>query len=222
MGKSDAFGRFANSMKIGYEEWHDGSGYDLEALALLEGDDLRAAEDLLVARNLADWRDVEALDRIGSERAIAELIKGIESADLSVRGEALLRLMVRRALSDEQIDVALVGALRRVSLLNGLTRILGLANSHRSAAVRREVLRTAFDGEADARCHAAGLAHFMHGGSAAMFDMKFRPLYLRFNGDERKQRVAAFRELCGLINLDADALLVEFSAHSRRPWWRFW
>jgi hypothetical protein len=44
--------------------------------------------------------------------------------------------------------------------------------------------------------------------------MAFRPLYLRFSSEARHERVAAFRELCGLINLDADALLAELGALS--------
>ena len=202
--------RFVSSMNISYAQWRDGEGYDLEALSQLQGDDLRAAEDLLVARKLADWRDVEALDRIGSERAIAELMKGIESNDFTVRGEALVRLMIRRLLSDAQIDEAIVSALPSASLVNGLMKLLGLASSHRSPAVRKEVLRTALDGAEDARFHAAAAAHFIHGGSSSMSDMTFRPLYLRFSNEARSERVAAFRELCGLINLDSDALLAEF------------
>jgi hypothetical protein len=218
----DALARFSSSMNLSYEDWHDGVGYDLDALSRLEGDDLRAAEDLLIARNLADVRDVQALDRIGSERAIAELMKGVSSSDLAVRGEVLLRLKIRGLLSDEQVDQALVSALRSVSLLNGLTTILSVASSHRSPAVRKEVLRTALDGAADARCHAAALAHFICGGSTSMFDIAFRPLYLRFNSKSRSARVQAFRELCHLMHLDDDALLAELGVDVKPPWWRFW
>jgi hypothetical protein len=222
MKSSDDLATFKQSMEIGYYEWHDGIGYDLDVLSRLKGDELQVAEDLLVARNLADWRDVEALDRIGSERALAELSRGLDSRDLSVRGEVLSCLINRGMLSDEQIDDAMVSALRCVSLLNGLTKILGLANSHRSPRVRKELFRTAMDGEADSRCHAAALAHFVHGGSASMFDEAFGSLYRRFSSESRTERVAAFRELCELIHLDADALLADFATGPTRPWWRLW
>src|SRR5688500_15675584 len=108
MTHQDDLAKFKASMKIGYLEWHDGIGYDLDSLSRLTGEDLRAAENLLIARNLADWRDVEALDQIGSPRSVAELSKGVRSNDLWVRAAALKRLMIRGALSNEAIDAALV------------------------------------------------------------------------------------------------------------------
>jgi len=211
MAEDNGLRRFANSMNITYVQWRDGDSYDLDVLSQLEGVDLRAAEDMLIARNLADWRDVEALDRIGSERAIAEIKNAIESTNFDVRGEALVRLMIRGLVSDAQIDTAIVTALPTASLINGLIKILRVTSSHRSPAVRKELLRTALDGLADARFHAAAAAHYIHGGSASIADMRFRPLYLRFSSEARPERVAAFRELCSLINLDADALLADFA-----------
>ena len=221
-GDGEALRCFVESMDITYVRWHDGTPYDLDALSLLKGDELRRAEDLLVARNLADWRDVQALDRIGSERAVAELFKGISSADFAVRGEALMRLKIRHLLSDEQIDRAVVSALRLAESAFGLYRIFDVACSHRSPAVRKQVLWTALTGPPDVRDRAAALAHFIHGRSNAVHDDAFRPLYRRFENRSLAERVEAFRELCRLIDRDADALLVEFGVDPRPPWWRFW
>jgi hypothetical protein len=38
---SPTLDKFLQSMKIGYVEWHDGIGYDLEALGELRGEELR-------------------------------------------------------------------------------------------------------------------------------------------------------------------------------------
>lgn len=75
-------------MIIGYAEWHDGIGYDLAALAALSPEERRAAEDLVVARHAVDWRDIEALDQIGSDRALRELARAVRAKSLDIRIEA--------------------------------------------------------------------------------------------------------------------------------------
>jgi hypothetical protein len=54
-------------MQIGYMEWHDGIGYDLEALRELSNDEIKQIETLLVARKDQDWRDVEALAALNGD-----------------------------------------------------------------------------------------------------------------------------------------------------------
>ena len=49
-------------MNIGYVEWHDGIGYDLDVLAQLSPDERIAAEDILVARCDRDWRALDSGD----------------------------------------------------------------------------------------------------------------------------------------------------------------
>src|SRR5689334_21316634 len=51
--------KFLQSMKIGYMEWHEGIGYDLNALRELSPDELKQIESLLIAHKDRDWRDVE-------------------------------------------------------------------------------------------------------------------------------------------------------------------
>ncbi len=96
---SPDFLRFHKSMHIGYEQWHDGIGYDLEALRQLAADERQLAEDILVSRKAADWRDIEALDCLGSPRALKEIEDALKCADLSVRIEAAERLARRNLLS---------------------------------------------------------------------------------------------------------------------------
>jgi len=98
---SEALEKFRRSMAIGYMEWHDGIGYDLDALAALPPEDRQTAEDLLVARRAADWRDIEALDRLGSPRALLELEKALRAKSIDVR-----TLRGPRALSLRRIIVA--------------------------------------------------------------------------------------------------------------------
>ena len=57
------------STHIGYDEWHDGIGYDLDALGQLEGGERDEVQRWLLARANEDWRDLEALDALGSSAA---------------------------------------------------------------------------------------------------------------------------------------------------------
>jgi len=49
-------------MEMNYEKWHDGIGYDLDALEKMTPEELKSVETMLKGRS--DWRDVEALAEI--------------------------------------------------------------------------------------------------------------------------------------------------------------
>jgi hypothetical protein len=76
--------RFLDSTVIDYEKWHDGIGYDLDALRALEGTDRRQALDWL-RRRLRDpeagWRDAEATQAAG-EKDLIDLARGHPNPDV--------------------------------------------------------------------------------------------------------------------------------------------
>jgi hypothetical protein len=196
---SAAFNRFKASMNIGYIEWHDGIGYDLDALRELGPEEVVLAETLVIERSLRDWRDIEALDCIGTERSLAELKKALASQSLEVRLAAVERLVIRGLLSSSEFETIVLDALARTTLLDGMTRALRLAASRPTPAIRKKLLSCARDGNDDIRVHAAALAHFLYGCSSSAFDMRLRPLYLRFNSKDARARQAAYEELCATI-----------------------
>jgi hypothetical protein len=147
-------------MAIGYMEWHDGIGYDLNALAALSPDELLAAEDLLVARRASDWRDLEALDRIGSARALDQLNRALQSESVDIQIEAAQRLASRGLLTESVIEAIIIAALGRTTIVDGMVKTLNFAAAHPSAAVRRKLLACAVRGNDDLRVHAAALVHF--------------------------------------------------------------
>ena len=87
---SPAYARFVESMNIGYIQWHDGTGYDLQALAELEAEERAAVEAMLIAhlKDPGDWRDVEALAALDSSAAREAVIAACEHRDVRVRREA--------------------------------------------------------------------------------------------------------------------------------------
>jgi hypothetical protein len=77
MADSEALRRFLDSTAIDYEKWHDGIGYDLDALRALEGLDRRQAVEWLRGRLRspdAGWRDAEAA-QASAEQDLLELAR---------------------------------------------------------------------------------------------------------------------------------------------------
>jgi hypothetical protein len=85
-----AYLRFVESMKIGYLQWHDGTGYDLQAFPEMSVEERKEAEAILIAhlKNQGDWRDVEALAALDTPRAKGAVSAAREHRDVRVRQEA--------------------------------------------------------------------------------------------------------------------------------------
>ncbi|MFY9811182.1 hypothetical protein [Aquabacterium sp.] len=198
---TEAFDRFQRSMAIDYAKWHDGVGYALEEVPHLPADERELAEQLVLSRGAADWRDVEALDAFGSPRALAAMQQALASADLTVKLEAATRLRRRGLLSDDAIDDILIQALDHATLRNGLTQLLQMVGQHPSPAVKRKLLACTLTGHDDLRAHAAALLHFLHGKSQSEFDVAHRPFYLRFNSASMAERQRAYQTLCADIGI---------------------
>ena len=72
-------------MRIGYLEWHDGIGYDLDALTQMSPYDLKTIETLVISRKDQDWRDVEALAALNTPHTIAALQECLHSRNNYVK-----------------------------------------------------------------------------------------------------------------------------------------
>ena len=198
-----ASARFARSMQLDYERWHDGVGYDLAALDDAGPDERAAIEAMLLAHAPPGWRDVEALALLDTPRARAALRSWMDD------GSAEVRLAVARhapALIDERQRVAsLVRALETAELYGGLTQALDEAAWLHPPEVIAALLRGALERDGEVAVHLAALLLFVHGRAEAPFDMAHRPFLLRFNTADRGAREAAFAELCLRLGLDPRA-----------------
>lgn len=186
--------RFARSMQLDYDRWHDGVGYDLGALSDAGPDERAAIEAMLLAHSPRGWRDVEALAALGSARARAALQAWMED------GDAEVRLAIARhapaLLGERQRVGSLVRALETAALYGGLTQALDEAAALHPPEVVAALLRGARERDGEVAVHFAALLLFIHGQAGAPFDMAQRPFVLRFNTADRGERDAAFAELC--------------------------
>lgn len=196
---TEAFDRFQRSMAIDYAKWHDGVGYALEEVPHLSASERELAEQLVLSRGAADWRDVEALDAFGSPSALAAMQQALASTDLCVSLESAMRLRQRGLLSETALEDLLVQALDHATLRNGLTQLLQMVSQHPSPAVKRKLLACTLTGHDDLRAHAAAMVHFLYGKAQSTFDVAHRPLYLRFSSPVMAERQQAYRALCADI-----------------------
>jgi len=199
MVASEDLERFRESMKIGFDEWHEGIPYDLEALDALTPDERLVAEDLALSRKARDWRDIQALDHLGSQRCLGEVRKALRSENPEVRAEAVWALRRRESVTEQEVEAAIIDALdhRTTTLSKGLTRVLSLALVYRTPAVRRKLLACVLDGKnADVRVFSAVYIAFMEGASPSLWESPLWPLYRRFGSGRRSERRQAYLELC--------------------------
>ena len=76
--------RFRKSMTIDYEKWHDGIGYDLNALNEATPEERDMITNMLISRDL-DWRDVEALASLDTPRAREVLLAAASEGSSAVK-----------------------------------------------------------------------------------------------------------------------------------------
>ncbi|MFO0706355.1 MAG: hypothetical protein U0412_05840 [Nitrospira sp.] len=197
--------RFEHSLSLNYEQWHDGIGYDLDAIRDASPEDRAAIEARLLRDGVRDWRDVEALALLDTPAARKALdrVTGSQRHELAL---AVARYAPHR-LTEDALTKILVAALQRAQLYGGLTQALELAETHHPFAVMDALWRGALEREGEAAVHYAALLMFLHGKADTPFDWAQRPFFLTFNTDDRAARERAFQELCRKTGVAADPYL---------------
>jgi hypothetical protein len=193
--------RFERSMVIDFEKWHDGVGYDLEALREMSRAELAAIEAMLLARGMNDWRDVEALAQFKTSAAHAALRAAMKHPNAEVRN-AVMRY-APDLISNSARIASLVDALQTAELFGGLSLTLDQVADFHPAPIVEALFNGALERTGDVAVHFAAMLCFIHGRAAEPFDMAQRPFFLRFNTDNRAERETVFRELCEKIGVDA-------------------
>jgi hypothetical protein len=198
---SATYERFMASTNIDYERWHDGVGYDLDALRALDPDEQFRAEHWLLARAANDWRDLEGLLAIGSSKAKAAVVDQLRTGKLEQRLWAATYLADDAFLAADR-EAAVVAGLGSALIYGGLSLALDLAIAERTPAMIDALFRACLRDEGEAAVHAAARLSYIHGKAKEPFDWELRPLFLRFNTPDRTEREVVFRELCALCGVD--------------------
>jgi hypothetical protein len=183
------------STNIGYEQWHDGVPYDVDAIAELRGDERAEVEQWLLTRAGEDWRDLEGLLALGTDHARAAVVNQLRYGRIEMRLAAARRLPPDPAIEPDR-ERAIVDGLGKSTVMDGLTTALDLALAHRTPKVMDALFRAALRDDHVMAVHAAALLLFLHGKAKEAFDWDRRSFYLQFGDDNSKVRRAAFEQLC--------------------------
>jgi HEAT repeat protein len=191
---SPAYTRFIESMRPSFDRWHDGEGYDLDALNQLTPVEHRDALRLLQERAHTDVHAINALAHLGTEAALNTLRAALSTGPWPTRLAAARRLHERR----ENIDLpalltqAIPPALNDTSLASQLIDIIGEFRPPRLVKPLLEAIPLACGQNA---VHFAALILYLRGVTEQPFDWDLRPFLLRFNTTDPAQRAAALTEL---------------------------
>ncbi len=200
---SPALERFLKSMNIGFIEWHDGIGYDLDALTEMPPAELNYVEKIILPRKDRDWRDVETLAALNTPASIQALKECLDSPNNDARLFAV-RLLKEMNIEDK-IEEVILDILPKTKIGDGLTYALSLAEKYPTEAIRRKVLWCALNGHNDIRIHCAAMALYLYGVSTITFDNRY-PLIFEFREPLRVLRLKPFRQLCSLVGVDPASL----------------
>lgn len=159
-----------------------------------------SAERLLLSRDFADWRDVEAMAALGTRRAREAL------RECARRRRDEIGLRAARALGEqaELLDEAALVEHIRGAEVGGLDALFDEIERMATEPLKRALLELARGGPDVVRCHAAAELYFLAGKAKERFDWSHRPFFLRFEGPERADREVAWRELAEAAGIEVN------------------
>jgi hypothetical protein len=187
-------------MKMDYNKWHDGIGYDLEALKEADMNEREAIEKILVNRNPLDWRDIEALailDTQGSRSALKAALQGGNN-EVSIH---VIRF-TPELVDDELKNNLIIKALRTADFYYGLRQTLELVEEYHPEKVIDTLFQGLLERDGGVAVHFAAMLFYIYGKAETSFDMDKREFFLKFNTNSTSDRRIVFQELCEKIGVD--------------------
>jgi hypothetical protein len=197
--------RFKTSMEVTYEKWHDGIGYDIDAIRIASQTERKAIEQILIQHHPRDWRDIEALAQIHSKDAL-ETIKGaMKDPNPDVR-IAVTRFAPTIVTNCERTR-SLIKALQSAELFGGLSQTLDDIEKYHPKEIKEELIKGLLSREGEVATLFAAMLFYIFGKADEPFDINQRPFFLRFNTDNKGERLTAFLELCKKLNIKPEKYL---------------
>ena len=192
-------------MHITYEMWHDGVGYDVDALKSASKTERKKIEQLLIHRSPRNWRDIEALAEIDTKSAREAIKNAMKDPDPDVR-VAVTRFAPNLVTSSER-SKSIINALQHAEVFSGLSQVLDDIEDYHPIGVKEALTQGLLSRKGDVAVLFAAMLFYLYGKADEPFDMELRPFFLRFNTENREERVKVFRELCIQLNINPEKFL---------------
>ncbi len=197
---SEPLAIFRRSMEIDYEKWHDGIGYDLDALQRVPPEEHGALYSHLVPPQ--GWRDVEALAAMNTPRANEALREAAQHSPVNE-----VRLWVTNVaphLVEQSTRTTLLRrAIETATFADGMVSALDQIEPSDRAELSDDLLRGLLTRDGTLAYHFAATLAFIHGVIPSRDDTSLRPLFLRFNTPDLEARRGPYRELCETIGVES-------------------
>ena len=191
---SAAYFRFKQSTVLDYDKWKEGTPYDLAALKDVTPEERDLIVDELCAIASLDWRDVEALRALGTEKAIKRVGKAAEKQTDGAGIEAFMDDIAAHGWT-EDIETRFIEKLERAASMTGaLDRLYEIAEAHPTPAVLEQLMRNArISSDNTVRYSMGGFLLELTGhiDTRYTFDPNIRPHLLDLNSDDYKTYKAA-------------------------------
>ena len=192
---SEAYQLFLDSMIIEFDQWHDGTGYDLEALGRLATEERASIEELLIKnlKHAGDWRDVEALVALGTTSASTAVDKARFHNNTQVRSYALKMILYTQNSKDTtEKDITELEEQVVQAVEHGDYEI---AEHMPTMRVKKALLDSAREADSETRVNVAAFLLYLCGQASEPFDWSQRPFFLRFAENNPKELQQAWEEL---------------------------
>ncbi len=207
--------RFEKSMVMDFEKWHDGIGYDIEAIKLASPAERVAIEQTLINHSPRDWRDIEALAEINTKRAREVIKQAINDSDPDVR--VAVTRYVSGLVSDSARSRSIVDALQNAEMFSGLSQVLDDVETYHPDEVKEALIGGLLKRKGDVAVLFAAMLFYIFGKAEEPFDMAQRPFFLRFNTEDRAEREAVFLELCKKLGITPEKYLAKKDLKVKTP-----
>jgi hypothetical protein len=198
--------RFEESMKIDYEKWHDGLSYDLDALKTASPAERKTIEEILINHSPRDWRDIEALAQINTERAQETIKNAMKDPNPDVR--IAVSRFAPNLITNSDRSKSLIQALKNAEIFSGLSQTLDEIETYHPEEVKEALIDGLLSREGEVATLFAGMLFYIYGKADEPFNWSQRPFFLRFNTENKAEREKAFLELCDKLNINPKENLV--------------
>lgn len=193
--------KFLQSTRIDMEKIISGTGYDLIALRYLQPEDKLKVEKMIIRRKRKTWRDIEALDILGTDKSIQAITKSLQSERIETKIEAADKLHQRKLIDDNQLESILVGLLWTINEQFYSIRFHKFLFEHQTPLVLKLLLWNTLYGQQKVRAGAAASLYYLLKITASPTE-GFPVLCFQFDSKKLPVRKTAFIQLCHDLNID--------------------
>lgn len=197
--RSEAFQRFARSVAGKDPDWRE--SVDVETLLTLEGDERRAAEELLIERlPVDDWRAPHALAAAECRGAVMPMKRAL-AGDSSGRMKVALALALEKLEAIEKADPIVAEVLREGDPDSGLAALVA-AEEMKSPEIRDALAWACLHHPSrTVRVNAGATLFYMAGLAEDALALDFRPIYMDLGEDDAAVRRKAFEQICDIVGM---------------------